>query len=68
MTNNCPNCGFDLAAESLLRVRLNKAGADSLTFPEHYAGLFSDLESLVNLGYATRNKAGWYVPTNKGAN
>ena len=67
-TTHCPNCGFDLLAESLLRVRLNKAGADSLTFPEHFAGLFSDLEVLVSLGYAVKNSAGWYVPTGKRAN
>ena len=62
---NCPKCGFDLAAESLLKVIRNKAGVDPLTIPEHYAGYHHDLENLVKLGYAIKNKAGWYIPTNK---
>ena len=63
--NNCPNCGFDLLASALLRVRLNKAGIDPSTMPEHLAGLFCDLDNLVKEGYAERLGSGWFIPTNK---
>jgi len=61
----CPKCGFDLQASALLKVRLNKAGVDPATLPEHLSGMFSDLDVLEQLGYANRLPSGWYIPTNK---
>lgn len=65
MIQNCPRCGFDVQADSLLRVIHNKAGVDPESMPEHLAGYHNDLDSLVIRGYAERAKSGWFIPTNK---
>ena len=61
-SGTCPNCGFDLQTPALSRVWVNPPKGSS---PEHLAGGFSDLEELRLAGYAQRNMAGWYIPTDK---
>jgi hypothetical protein len=61
----CPCCGFDPRVPAALsRVRYNARAWGESPAP-WLGGLSSDLESLVAAGYAARNRAGWYIPTDK---
>lgn len=58
----CPNCGFDLSAPALARIRLMRKPWGNGPAP-YLIGAYSDLRELEADGYATRDAAGWYIPT-----
>ena len=62
MSCKCPNCGFDLSAPALLRVRYMREKWGNSPAP-YLSGNISDLMDLQAAGYATRDAAGWWIPT-----
>jgi hypothetical protein len=63
MNCQCPNCGFDPRLPAALeRVRLMRNPWGNGPAP-YLSGGFADLLELELAGYATRNAAGWWIPT-----